>query len=131
MFLSFATCSYFGGKIICINNKRVNFIIPTIWIHHSYKLLCRKCSKSISIQIELQHWGVELEVSMEGFSLDYFKTYNMVRYFNCSSAFYFYLSEDNNKHAPDKHAHMMNKIKWMNTLWKKIILLYGMKQIVV
>ena len=49
--------------------------------------------------------------------LDYYKNDNNVREVNPLSAFYSYLSEDNNQDAPDTHSHIMNiyHILWMNT----------------
>ena len=40
-FISFVTY-FLAGKLICSNNKRVNYIMPNIYRHQSKKVLCQK-----------------------------------------------------------------------------------------
>ena len=45
---------------------------------------------------------------MEGVKLEYFKSYNIVIYFNSYYESYSYVSEENKKYVPDEHVHMTN-----------------------
>ena len=60
----------------------------------------RKYSESTSLQIQLQQWVDEHQLSMKDVSLKYFNNYKMVIDTNSSSVIYSYLSEYSNYDAP-------------------------------
>ena len=46
------------------------------------KYYAEKYSESTSVQIQSQHWGGKLQLSMKVVALDYFNSYNIVREVN-------------------------------------------------
>ena len=74
------------------------------------KYYAKKNSQKNRIEIKIQHWGGNIQVSMEGIAVEYFPN-SIDTGRNKISEFHSYISYDNEKDACDSHAGMFHLFK--------------------
>ena len=67
-----------------------------------------KFSEATGIEIQSQHWGGNIQLSMEGIAIEYFPTFVDNGKNEEKSEFHSYISDENEQDACNSHAHMVH-----------------------
>ena len=71
------------------------------------KYYAEKFSKATGIEIYIQHWVINRQLSVEGIAVEYFPNYIDTGNNEERSKFHSYISDDKEKDACDSHDHMV------------------------